>query len=54
MTNWWDKPEVHDEYERRYRQLNIVPVPEPTEENPALWDIDLEAFNPQRKKGDPN
>ena len=54
MKNWWDRPEVQDEYEHRYRQLIIVPVvrPEP-EKNPALWDIDPEAFNPKPRKDRP-
>jgi hypothetical protein len=55
MKSWWDKPEVQDEYERRYRQLIIEPAvrPEPTKDNPALWDIKPEAFIP-RKNEKPN
>lgn len=57
MKNWWDRPEVQDEYERRYRQLIIEPAvrPEPTpQDNPALWDTTPEAFKPKPKKEKPN
>lgn len=56
MKNWWDRPEVQDEYERRYRQLIIEPAVQPklTKDNPALWNIVPEAFKPQKKKGDLN
>jgi len=56
MKNWWDKPEARDEYERRYRQLIIEPAvrPEPTKDNPALWDTDPEAFKPKPREEKPN
>ena len=57
MKNWWDRPEVQDEYERRYRQLIIEPAvrPEPApQDNPALWEIDPEAFKRKPKKEKPN
>jgi hypothetical protein len=51
MTNWWDKPEIHDEYERRYRQLIIVPAVRPEPELPPPCQLDPEAFIPKREKG---